>query len=58
MYGTPHLFQCDILFDEYMKRNSRGGRKYDVLIVDEVDSMFIDQKDHQTLISTVYPGFA
>jgi hypothetical protein len=26
--------------------------------VDEVDSMFIDQKGNQTLLATTYPGFS
>ncbi len=28
-----------------------------MLIVDEVDSMMVDQKGHQTLIASVFPGF-
>ena len=58
VYGTPHNFQVDILLNDYKKRNTRNGRPYDVLIVDEVDSMFVDQKDHQTLLATTYPGFS
>ena len=26
--------------------------------MDEVDSMFVDEKGHQTLLSTTYAGFA
>jgi preprotein translocase subunit SecA len=58
VYGTPHSFQVDILIDEYKLRGTRNKRPYQVVIVDEVDSMFIDQKDHQTLLATVYPGFS
>lgn len=57
VYGTPHSYQCDILFDEYKKRGTRNKRPYQVVIVDEVDSMFIDQKSQQTLISSVFPGY-
>ena len=58
VYGTPHLFQVDILLNDYKKRKTRCGRPFQVLIVDEVDSMFVDQKNHQTLLSTTYPGFS
>ena len=35
----------------------RNGRPYDVTIIDEVDSMFIDEKANQTLLSTTFAGF-
>jgi preprotein translocase subunit SecA len=44
VYGTPYNFQVDILLNDYKKKGTRGGREFSVLIVDEVDSMFIDQK--------------
>lgn len=44
VYGTPFSYQVDLLFDEYKKRGTRNSRPYDVAIVDEVDSMFVDQK--------------
>lgn len=34
IYGTPHSFQVDILFDEYKKKGTRCKRPYSVLIVD------------------------
>lgn len=46
------------MLNDYKKRGTRCNRPYHVLIVDEVDSMFVDQKDHQTLLSQVYPGFS
>ena len=58
VYGTPHSFQVDILFEEYKRRGTRNNRPYEVLIVDEVDSMFVDQKGNQTLLSQKYPGFS
>ena len=42
VYGDAHNFQADILNDKYMKENTRNGRDYDCIIVDEIDSMFID----------------
>jgi preprotein translocase subunit SecA len=57
VYGTPHSFQVDILLHDYKKRGTRGKRPFQVLIIDEVDSLFIDQKEHQTLLATTFPGF-
>jgi preprotein translocase subunit SecA len=57
VFGTPYSFQVDILLDEYRERGTRAGRPYQILIVDEVDSMMVDQKAHQTLIASVFPGF-
>ena len=37
---------------------TRNKRSYDVAIVDEVDSMFVDEKGHQTLLSNTYAGFS
>ncbi len=42
VYGTTESFQVDILFHEYKNKNTRGQRKFEVLIIDEVDAMFID----------------
>ena len=58
MYGNPHSFQVDILLDEYKQMKTRNGRKYRVAIIDEVDSMFVDEKNHQTLLSSTYAGFS
>ena len=44
VYGTPHSYQADLLFDEYKKYGTRNKRPYQIAIVDEVDSMFIDAK--------------
>ncbi len=57
VYGTPFSYQVDLLFDEYKKRFTRNGRPYDVAIIDEVDSMFIDEKANQTLLSSTFAGF-
>lgn len=42
VYGDTHNFQADILSDKYMLENTRNGRKFDMIIVDEIDSMFVD----------------
>lgn len=56
VYGTPSSFQVDILFDEYKRKGTRNKRPFDVIIIDEVDLMFIDNKSSQTLLSTRYAG--
>ena len=43
MYGTAHEYQADILRDEYELINVRNKRPFDIVIVDEIDSMFIDE---------------
>lgn len=58
VYGTPFSYQVDLLYDEYKKKGTRNGRPYDVGIVDEVDSMFIDEKGNQTLLASTFAGFS
>ncbi|CAM2721942.1 unnamed protein product [Rotaria socialis] len=56
VYGAASAFQGDILRDEYSKLGTRQGRKCDVAIVDEVDSMLIDGKNHIVMLSTPMPA--
>ena len=42
VYGDAHNFQGDILSDKYMLEGTRNNRVFDVIIVDEIDSMFVD----------------
>ncbi|KAL4480305.1 hypothetical protein ABPG74_020821 [Tetrahymena malaccensis] len=44
VYGTAHSFQADILKHEFYKRGIRGQRKFNMIIVDEVDSMLVDSR--------------
>jgi preprotein translocase subunit SecA len=44
LYGAVEDYQADVLRDEYSKLGTRSNRPFDVVIVDEVDSMFIDGK--------------
>ena len=43
VYGTVETFARDILKTEFLMNDVRKGRKCDIVIVDEVDSMLIDQ---------------
>jgi preprotein translocase subunit SecA len=56
VYGAAGDFQGDILRDEYSKLGTRSGRKCDVAIVDEVDSMLIDGRHHIVMLSTPLPA--
>lgn len=56
LYGTSNEFQGDILLDEFRKSGCRHGRKCDVAIVDEVDNMLIDGKNHFVLLSCEMPA--
>jgi preprotein translocase subunit SecA len=48
VYGDASTFEGDILRDEFSQMGTRGGRGFDTVVVDEVDSMFIDGSNHST----------
>lgn len=56
VYGAANNFQGDILRDEYTKLGTRSDRKCDVAIVDEVDSMLIDGRNHIVMLSSPMPS--
>ena len=56
VYGAASDFQGDILRDEYSKLGTRSDRKCDVVIVDEVDSMLIDGRNHIVMLSSPMPA--
>ena len=51
VYGTVETFARDILKTEFLLQDVRKGRKCDIVIVDEVDSMLIDQGLQCTYLS-------
>ena len=51
MYGTVETFARDILKTEFLLQDVRKNRKCDIVIVDEVDSMLIDQGVQCTYLS-------
>ena len=57
VYGSPGNFQGDLLRHEFELQGTRGSRKYDTVIVDEVDNMLIDDARHITMLSGPMPGF-
>ena len=56
VYGTVETFARDILKTEFLLQDVRNGRKCDIVIVDEVDSMLIDQGVQCTYLSHDVPS--
>ncbi|PWA24672.1 hypothetical protein CCH79_00016163 [Gambusia affinis] len=51
VYGTVCTFAADILRQEFEKKTTRGQRKFDCVIVDEVDYMTLDSGVQVTFLS-------
>ena len=59
VYGCVSSFQYDLLKDNKDKKTKiRGSRPYDVVVIDEVDSMCIDESSKIAMISSPLPGAA
>lgn len=56
LYGAIDDYEADVLRDEYSKLGTRSNRAFDIVIVDEVDSMLIDGKDSMVRLSKPIPG--
>ncbi|CAF4971220.1 unnamed protein product, partial [Rotaria sp. Silwood1] len=56
IYGEVAQFQFDTLRTEYSQLNTLGNRKFEVAIVDEVDSMLIDDSSKIARLATIIPG--
>ena len=56
VYGTVETFARDILKTEFLINDVRKGRNCDIVIVDEVDSMLIDQGVQCTYLSHDVPS--
>ena len=56
VYGTVETFARDILKTEFLINDVRKGRKCDSVIVDEVDSMLLDQGVQCTYLSHDVPS--
>ena len=55
VYGTTFEYQGDILDDEYKLSGIRNNRGFDVVIVDEIDSMLIDEYASKTRLASSNP---
>jgi len=56
VYGTSSQFQFDILRHEFSLLNTRANRCFDVVIIDEVDSMLIDENNTLARLADHLPG--
>ena len=56
VYGEAAQFQFDILRDEYSKLGTRSERGYKFVIIDEADSMLLDDSSKIARLATSVPG--
>ena len=56
VYGDVSSFQYDLIDIELNKSDIKNGRQFGVVIVDEVDSMLIDESAKIAMISRQLPG--
>ncbi|XP_055522380.1 protein translocase subunit SecA-like [Wyeomyia smithii] len=56
VYGSIGNFQFDYLRDSFMGLETRAGRTFENIMLDEVDSMIIDNASHIAKLSGPFPG--
>ncbi len=56
VYGSIGNFQFDYLKDSFLGFKTRAGRSFESIILDEVDSMIIDNASHIAKLSGSLPG--
>ncbi|MCE2731530.1 MAG: hypothetical protein LW599_05555, partial [Rickettsiaceae bacterium] len=56
VYGDVANFQYDVLRHEYKGYGTRGQRVFECVIVDEVDSMLIDESGKIAMLASHLPG--
>ncbi len=56
VYGSISNFQFDYLKDSFLGYKTRGDREFGEIILDEVDSMIIDNASHIAKLSGPLPG--
>jgi preprotein translocase subunit SecA len=57
LYGTFLNFEGDLLDEISSNRKIRGDRKYEIIIIDEVDNMFIDGIEGSTQLTHSSKGY-
>jgi preprotein translocase subunit SecA len=60
IYGDAANYQFDILRHEYSALGTRGTRNFDttIAIIDEVDSMLIDDNSKIAMLADTMPGMS
>lgn len=56
VYGSISNFQFDFLKDSFLTLSTRACRPFESIILDEVDSMIIDNASHMAKLSEAMPG--
>lgn len=56
VYGSIGNFQFDYLKDSFLGQNTRAGRQFGTVILDEVDSMLVDNGSHIAKLASPFPG--
>ncbi len=56
VYGDTQEFEAGILRDEFKKKNIRNHRTFDCVIIDEVDSISLDNIITMTQLTENFPG--
>lgn len=56
VYGDVGSFQYDWIYHNFKEKGTRGSRPYDVMLVDEVDSMLIDESGKIAMVSSSLAG--
>ena len=56
IYGDTQNFEAGILREEFKNKNIRKNRTFDCIIVDEVDSISLDNIITMTQLTDNFPG--
>ncbi|MCX7117327.1 MAG: hypothetical protein NTW94_05395 [Legionellales bacterium] len=57
VYGDISSFQRDVLQEKFFNKKTRNNRRFETVIVDEVDSMLLDKGENLLILSKNIPGF-
>lgn len=58
IYGSINELEADVLREEYLQQGTRSKRPFDIVIVDEADSMLLDGMSNVTRLSSMMPGMS
>lgn len=58
VYGDELNFSGDWLRSQFFRQNTRGRRKFDICLLDEVDNLLFDKMSHSVQIAGKEPGIS